>query len=99
MKDFILAVLPLVACGITIAIVVTASTKKKKSLAIQKNIENKELDKKEKNTEDDNMTMGMCLGMSLGLAFSSKFGGYAVTYGISFGMLLGAIIGMNTKKK
>lgn len=91
MKDFIMAALPWVIMGISIAILVTNASKVKK--AIKSNTTDKEETKK----DDNYMSEGMCIGMSLGVVFGTT-GIFDLGTGISLGMLVGLVIGMYIKK-
>ena len=103
MTDIVLAGLPMVVIGITLASVIVILSKKNKK---RDNTENKntfESTDKNESIEEDNMatgmSLGMCFGVAIGSSFMNKFGPVALTYGIIFGMLGGMIIGMNIKKK
>lgn len=107
MTNFILAALPWVVSGITVAVVLTNFSKKKKSrntTESQDNFEDTNVVKEKENTEEEDyistgMSLGMCFGVAIGSAFMGKFGTIALTYGISFGILWGMIAGMCIKKK
>ncbi|MGG7099001.1 hypothetical protein [Clostridium sardiniense] len=106
MTDFTLAALPWVVFGITIAVVLTNFSKKKKSrntTESQNDFEDTNVVKEKESTEEDYMSIGMSLGMCFGIAIGSAFmeaaGTSALTYGICFGMLGGMVVGMNVKKK
>ncbi|MGG7076602.1 hypothetical protein [Clostridium sardiniense] len=107
MIDFILAALPWVVFGITIAVVLTNFSKRNKSRSTTESQGDSEdtntVLKKEKAEEEDYMSIGMslgiCFGVAIGSAFMEEFGTSALTYGICFGMLGGMVVGMNIKKK
>ena len=91
MKDFILAALPWVVMGLTLAIFLAFRAKRKTDGT------EASADTETKKTEGDHSSEGISLGMCFGVAFGIMFDQLAL--GISLGMLLGLAIGMGIKKK
>ena len=84
MKDFILAALPWVCIGLTIAI-----------LAARWGSEGKQKGGENSSSPKDNyMVEGMCLGMAVGLSLGKA--GYS--YGMLLGMVIGMCIPKNYQK-
>lgn len=100
MSKIILIILPLIAVGIAMVLLIKGVKKKNET---RKTFEDEKINQDEENKEEDYMSMGMslgmCFGVAIGSAFTSTFGGKAITYGICFGMLGGMLIGMTMKKK
>lgn len=94
MKDFVLAALPWVAMGVTVAYVLAAFGRKK---IVRGKASIKE--QEETGLEGDYGAYGISFGMGLGIVASLVFDVIPISYGISFGMLLGMLIGKGIKKK
>ncbi|MGM9530495.1 DUF2700 domain-containing protein [Intestinibacter sp.] len=93
MKDFIMAALPWVIMGITLAVLaVNFSKKANNKTKVDVEIKDSEVE------EDNYMTLGMCLGMCIGSALGAS-GIISISYGISFGMLIGMAVGSTIKKQ
>ncbi|MGX4600189.1 hypothetical protein [Faecalimicrobium sp. JNUCC 81] len=92
MSDIIIIILPLIAVGISMVLLINSVKKK-----------NEKINKDEQSTNEDymslGMSLGMCFGVAIGSAFTNTFGPNSISYGICFGMLGGMIIGMTIKKK
>ena len=100
MIDFILIILPLIAVGITIVLLINSvksKNEKRNSFENQKSDENGQII--EKDYMALGMSLGMCFGVAIGLIFMKTFSINAISYCISFGMLGGMLIGMTIKKK
>lgn len=83
MKDFVLAALPFLIIGISIAIIIVNSNKAKGK----------------KSEENTYIGEGMCLGMSLGILLGQTFAKEHLGIFLSSGMLVGEAIGSSIKKK
>ncbi|MBD3109908.1 DUF2700 domain-containing protein [Bacillus sp. AGMB 02131] len=90
MKDFILAALPWVVLGITVAIAM---------VNIKGDKARKEDREKIGNYMSVGMSIGMCFGIAIGLAFDEMLGRNGLTYGICFGMLGGMVIGKGVGRR
>ena len=92
MIDIIIIILPFIAIGIGMVLLINSLKKKYKTR-----------NQDEQSTNEDYMSLGMLLGMCFGIAigsiFTNTFGTNSISYGVSFGMLGGIFIGMNIKKK
>ncbi|XZK95773.1 hypothetical protein ACSXB4_08490 [Clostridium perfringens] len=88
MIDIIIIILPLIAIGIGMVLLINSLKKKYKTR-----------NKDEQSTNEDYMSLGMCFGIAIGSIFTNTFGKNSISYGVSFGMLGGIFIGMNIKKK
>ena len=101
MYDFVIAALPWIAMGITVALVLANESNKKRG----KYYSNKRTDNiadeetANENGEKNYITYGMLFGIAIGLSLSDKFGTITLTYGICFGMLIGTFGGVLFKKK
>ena len=93
MKDFIMAALPWICIGVSLAIfMVTVSSKANNKTKVDVNTKDSEAE------EDNYMLIGMCLGMCIGSALGAS-GIISISYGTSFGMLIGMAIGSTIKKQ
>jgi len=89
MKDFIMAALPWICIGVSLAIfMVTVSSKANNKTKVDVNTKDSEAE------EDNYMLIGMCIGSALGAS-----GIISISYGTSFGMLIGMAIGSTIKKQ
>lgn len=95
MVEIIIIILPLIAVGSGMVLLINNLKKKYKAR-----------NQYEQSISEDYMALGMSLGMCFGVAISSifsiftnTFGANSISYGICFGMLGGMLIGMNIKKK
>ena len=86
MKDFILASLPWVICGISIAIIVVNCNKEK-----DKNLS-------EKTYLNEGRCLGMCFGVLLGSLYSEYLGIF-LALGMLIGEAIGSFIKKKTNKK
>ena len=88
MKDFIMAALPYVAIGITLAVLAANFAGRKKKQGKDITLENDKANQScEQEEESENyMTIGMCIGMCIGTSLGSS-GVVDLSIGISFGML------------
>lgn len=97
MTEFLLAALPWIAIGLSLAIVtVNYSRTKKAANEVQDPTEAPSAQDADK--QDSYLSIGMSLGMCFGVALGSA-GIVPLSYGISFGMLVGMAAGMLIKKK
>ncbi|MEA4970275.1 MAG: hypothetical protein VB051_07050 [Candidatus Pelethousia sp.] len=98
MKDFILAALPWIALGVSVALVIVFSAKR-----FRKDRPQTETQSENGKQEETYMTYGMCCGMCFGTAIGSalmgSLGTNALTYCTCLGMLAGLVIGLNIKKR
>lgn len=90
MKDFLLAALPWIAIGISLALVFANYSKNRKNKA-------SDADEDQKQPDGNYMTEGVCFGMCAGVVLSTT-GFVELGLGISLGMLLGIAVGMHIKK-
>ena len=86
MKDFILATLPWVICGISIAIIVLNCNKEK-----DKNLS-------EKTYLNEGMCLGMCFGVLLGSLFPEHLGLF-LSLGMLIGEAIGSCIKKTNNKE
>lgn len=78
MSDIIIIVLPLIAVGISMVLLINSVKKKRK--------------KDEQSINEDYMSLGMCFGVAIGSIFTNTVGPNSISYGICFGMLGGMTI-------
>ena len=90
MKEFLLAALPWIALGVSLALICANYSKNKKSKAAG-------TDEDQKQPDGNYMTEGICFGMCAGVVLSTV-GIIELGLGISLGMLLGIVVGRNIKK-
>lgn len=90
MKEFLLAALPWLAIGISLALVFANYSKRRKNKASGAAEEKKQ-------PAGNYMTEGICFGMCAGVVLSTT-GFVEPGLGISLGMLLGIAVGMHIKK-
>ena len=92
MIDIIIIILPFIAIGIGMVLLINSLKNKYKTR-----------NQDEQSTNEDYMSLGMLLGLCFGAAISSMLTNTLVQilsfYRVSFGMLGGILIGMNIKKK
>ena len=92
MIDIIIIILPFIAIGIGMVLLINSLKKKYKTR-----------NQDEQSTNEDYMSLGMllgiCFGVAIGSMFTNTFSTNSISYGVSFGMLGGILIGMNIKKK
>ena len=102
MMDFIIAALPWVLIGVSVAValvVLSRCMKEKKDIDEVKEkstIKKKDLQEDE---ETNGLALGICIGVSMGTSFGLLFDNLAL--GMSMGLLWGVVLGnlYNSKKK
>lgn len=95
MSEFMFAALLFVAVGIAL-VILAVSYSKRLNAGKGRQTDSEETSHKEKNGDENYMSIGMCLGLCLGAAIGSAVG--EISVGMCIGMCLGLAIGACIKK-